>query len=80
MVQFHIYDLNKHPEGIHFEETLDLKTELLERNAEILDLSPVTVSGHVRFEAGFYFLEYSLSYDITMASSRSMQPVSWSET
>ena len=80
MVQFHIYDLKKHLEGIRFEETLDLKTELLERNAEILDLSPVTVSGNVRYEAGFYFLEYSLSYDITMASSRSMQPVNWSET
>lgn len=49
MVQFHIYDLNKHPEGIHFEETLDLKTELLERNAEILDPISVTVSGHVHF-------------------------------
>ena len=31
MVQFHIYDLKKHLEGIRFEETLDLKTELLEQ-------------------------------------------------
>ena len=75
MVQFHIYDLKKNPEGIRFEEELDLKAELLERNAEMLDLSPVKVSGQVRFEAGLYFLEYTLSYELTMASSRSMQPV-----
>lgn len=79
MVQFHIYDLQKNPEGIHFEETLDLKAEILERNPEILDLSSVTAFGQARFEAGFYFLEYTLSYEITMASSRSMQPVTWKE-
>ena len=80
MVQFHIYDLKKHPEGIRFDETLDVKTELLERNPEILDLSPVTVSGQVRFEVGLFFLEYELSYEISMASSRSMNPVSWKES
>ena len=80
MVQFHIYDLKKHPEGIRFDETLDVKAELLERNPEILDLSPVTVSGQVRFEAGLFFLEYELSYEISMASSRSMNPVSWKES
>ena len=80
MVQFHIYDLKKNPEGVRFEEELDLKAELLERNAEMLDLSPVKVSGQVRFEAGLYFLEYTLSYELAMASSRSMQPVTWSES
>ncbi|CQR25787.1 nucleic acid-binding protein [Streptococcus varani] len=80
MTQFHIYDLKKNPEGLHFEESLDLKAELMERNAEILDLSPVDVVGEIRFEAGFYFLNYQLSYQISMASSRSMTPVQWAES
>ncbi|MGZ7144874.1 DUF177 domain-containing protein, partial [Streptococcus pyogenes] len=68
------------PEGLHFEESLDLKAELMERNAEILDLSLVDVVGEIRFEAGFYFLNYQLSYQISMASSRSMTPVQWAES
>ncbi|MGT2910396.1 YceD family protein [Streptococcus cameli] len=80
MVQFHIYDLQKNPEGIVFDEKLDLTAELLSRNPEILDLSSLTALGRVRYEAGMYFLEYQLSYDITMASSRSMEPVSWTES
>lgn len=80
MTQFHIYDLKKNPDGVHFEESLDLKAELMDRNPEILDLSPVEVVGQIRFEAGFYFLNYQLSYKVTMASSRSMQPVQWSES
>lgn len=80
MVQFHIYDLKKNPEGLHFEESLDLKSELMERNPEILDLSPVEVVGQVRYEAGLFFLNYQLSYKVTMASSRSMNPVQWSES
>lgn len=79
MTQFHIYDIQKKADGIVFEETLDLQEELLERNQEILAVSPVAVAGRVRFEANLYFLEYQVSYDITMASSRSMQPVTWHE-
>lgn len=79
-MHFHILDLQKKTEGIKFEEKLDLKAELMGRNPEIQDLSPVSVAGQVRFEAGFYFLDYRLSYDVTMASSRSMKPVQWSES
>lgn len=80
MVQFHIYDIQKNPEGISFEHQLDLKAELMERNQEILDVTPIIANGLVRYEAGLYFLEYQLSYDITMASSRSLKPVQWSES
>ncbi len=80
MVQFHIYDIQKNPEGIAFEQLLDLKDELTERNPEILDVTSIQAVGKVRFEAGLYFLEYQLSYNLTMASSRSLKPVQWSES
>lgn len=72
---FHIYDIQKNPDGISFEKTLDLQEELQARNSEVLGLSPVHVSGNVRFESGFFFLDYQMTYDITLASSRSLQPV-----
>ena len=72
---FHIYDIQKKSEGISFEKVLDLQIELQERNKEILALSPIQVKGHVRFEAGFFFLDYQMDYTITLASSRSMEPV-----
>ncbi|HFU3844515.1 TPA: DUF177 domain-containing protein [Streptococcus suis] len=72
---FHIYDIQKNPDGISFEKTLDLQEDLQARNSDVLGLSPVQVSGNVRFESGFFFLDYQMTYDITLASSRSLQPV-----
>ncbi|HEL1747864.1 TPA: DUF177 domain-containing protein [Streptococcus suis] len=72
---FHIYDIQKNPDGISFDKTLDLQEELQARNGEVLGLSPVQVTGNVRFESGFFFLDYQMTYDITLASSRSLQPV-----
>ncbi|HFI0287199.1 TPA: DUF177 domain-containing protein [Streptococcus suis] len=72
---FHIYDIQKNPDGISFEKTLDLTQEVQGRSSEVLDLSPVQVSGRVHFEAGIFFLDYQMAYDITLASSRSLQPV-----
>lgn len=72
---FHIYDLQKKPDGLSFAEELHLEELLQERNSDILAVSPVSAIGNVRFEAGFYFLDYTLSYEVTLASSRSMKPV-----
>lgn len=77
---FHIDDIQKTSDGIPFDETLNLTQNLKNRNREILELSPVQVRGTIRFEAGFYFLDYSLSYTITLASSRSMLPVERQES
>lgn len=76
---FNIIDLQKNAEAQCFEETLDLKETLQSRNREVLDLSPVSVSGHIQYEDGLFILSYDLSYQITLASSRSMQPVLVSE-
>lgn len=72
---FHIYDIQKSPNGIAFDKVFDLEKELQERNKDILGLSPVAVTGKVRFESGFFFLDYQMTYTITLASSRSMEPV-----
>ncbi|HEL2479819.1 TPA: DUF177 domain-containing protein [Streptococcus suis] len=72
---FHIYDIQKNLDGISFDKTLDLQEELQARNGEVLGLSPVEVTGNIRFESGFFFLDYQMTYDITLASSRSLQPV-----
>lgn len=72
---FHIYDIQKNPDGISFDKTLDLQEELQARNGEVLGLSPVQVTGNIRFESGFFFLDYQMTYDITLASSRSLKPV-----
>ncbi|MCK4028223.1 DUF177 domain-containing protein [Streptococcus suis] len=72
---FHIYDIQKNPDGISFQKTLVLQDEIQTRNREVLGLSPVQVEGNVRFESGFYFLDYQMTYTITLSSSRSMEPV-----
>lgn len=77
---FHIYDIQKNPDGIAFDKSIEVTEELKARNAEILDLSPVNVTGKVRYEAGFYFLDYQMDYRITLASSRSLLPVEVQET
>lgn len=77
---FSIYDIQKKADGIHFEKNLDVTEHLKARNPEILDLTPIFVRGSVRFEAGFYFLDYDMSYTITLPSSRSLEPVEKAET
>lgn len=77
---FHLVDIQKHPEGLSFEQTLDVATELKERSADILAVSPIEARGSVRFEAGFYFLDYQMTYTITLASSRSLEPVERKES
>ncbi|MGT2715587.1 YceD family protein [Streptococcus respiraculi] len=77
---FHIQDIQKKSDGITFDETLELASELMARNADILAVSPIQVAGRVSFEAGFFLLNYQMTYDITLASSRSMEPVVLSES
>lgn len=77
---FHLVDIQKQPDGLSFQQTLDVADELKGRSAEILAVSPVEAQGSVRFEAGFYFLDYQMTYTITLASSRSLEPVERTES
>ena len=75
-----IQEIRKNPDGLKFEQNFDLAQELQERNAEILDVKNVTAKGKAQYEEGLYFLDYELSYTLTLASSRSMEPVDLQES
>lgn len=75
-----IKEIRKNPDGLAFEKKLDLAEELKERNPEILDVQDIVAKGKVQYEDGLYFLDYDLSYTITLTSSRSMEPVELKES
>ena len=73
-------EIRKNPEGLAFNQELDLLKDLQKRNPEILDLKNVTATGGVAYDTGLYVLDYQLSYTIVLASSRSMEPVELQES
>ena len=73
-------EIRKNPEGLAFDQELDLLKDLQKRNPEILDLKNVTATGRVAYDTGLYILDYQLSYTIVLASSRSMEPVEIKES
>ncbi|MBP2622754.1 DUF177 domain-containing protein [Streptococcus oricebi] len=75
-----IQEIRKNPAGLSFEQSFDLLSDLQERNREILDLKEVLATGKAGYEDGLYLLDYQLSYVITLASSRSMEPVELKES
>lgn len=72
---FLINDIKKRQGGQDFAETLAIKEELMARNPEILDVAEVQAKGNISYENGLYLLTYTLSYQLTLPSSRSMQAV-----
>ncbi len=73
-------EIRKNPEGLAFDQDLDLLKDLQKRNPEILDLKDVTATGRVAYDTGLYVLDYQLTYTIVLASSRSMEPVELQES
>ena len=73
-------EIRKNPEGLAFDQELDLLKELQKRNPEILDLKDVKATGRVTYDTGLYVLDYQLTYTIVLASSRSMEPVELQES
>lgn len=74
-MKLNIQDIRKQPDGLRFEQELDLAADLCARNQEILDVKNIQVTGKAQYEDRMYFLGYQLSYTIVLASSRSMEPV-----
>ena len=74
-----LQEIRKKTDGLAFESKLDLVEELKSRNPEILDVTDIVATGRAHFEDDLYFLDYDLSYTITLASSRSMKPVELKE-
>ena len=79
-MKLNIQEVRKQPEGLYFEQTLDLSADLRERNQEILDVKDILAVGKVQYEDRMFFLDYQLSYTIVLASSRSMEPVELKES
>ncbi|GGE28928.1 YceD family protein [Streptococcus himalayensis] len=79
-MKLNIQEIKKNSEGLSFDQQLELAEALKARNAEILDVKEIAVKGTVRYEDALYFLDYTLSYTIVLASSRSMEPVAKKET
>ena len=70
-----IQEIKKNAGGLQFDQEFDLAQELQERNREVLDIQKIVVRGQAQYENGLYFLDYTLTYKIILASSRSMAPV-----
>ena len=70
-----IQEIKKNAGGLQFDQEFDLAQELKERNREVLDIQKIVARGQAQYENGLYFLDYTLTYKITLASSRSMAPV-----
>ena len=73
-------EIRKNPEGLAFDQELDLLKELQKRNPEILDLKNVTATGRVAYDTGLEVFYYQVAYTIVLASSRSMEPVELQES
>ena len=73
-------EIRQNPEGLAFDQELDLLKEWQKRNPEILDLKNVRATGRVTYDTGLYILDYQLTYTIVLASSRSMEPVELQES
>lgn len=74
-----ISEIRKHPDGLSFDRLCDVKSMLLERDQQIIDIKAVKAVGNVRYDKGLYLLDYQLSYEVILPSSRSMVPVCLSE-
>lgn len=75
-MKWSLAELRKNQETpLQFNETLNLKNELMKRNEQILDLAPVHVEGLVVVETEDYILHYTAKTTITLPSSRSLEPV-----
>lgn len=75
-MKWSLLELRKyHEEPLVFQETLNLKEELLKREKEIIDIAPIEVEGMITVTPKEYLLHYSLKTMITLPSTRSLEPV-----
>jgi len=67
---------NHRNDPLTFDETLDLKADLMERYGDdVLDLSPVHAKGVVSVVGGDVVVDAQVTADLTVPSSRSLEPV-----
>ena len=74
----YLSEVRKSPEVLAFSEAPSLLESIKERYDQVLNLEKIQASGQVAYDNGLYLLDYQLSYDITLPSSRSLEPVTLS--
>jgi uncharacterized protein len=62
-----------HP--LEFDETVDVKKELMERNPDIIDMGRVRVQGTILYARGDFAVHANLQAEVTLPSTRSLVPV-----
>ncbi|MGX7419490.1 YceD family protein [Carnobacterium gallinarum] len=62
-------------EPLIFSETVELKQSLMERDSEILDVSPIKIDGTLIVEKEEVIARLVISLVLTMPSARSLKPV-----
>ncbi|AOA01609.1 MAG: YceD family protein [Carnobacterium sp.] len=62
-------------EPLLFSETVELKKSLMERDSEILDVSPIKIDGTLIVEKEEVIAHLVISLGLTMPSARSLKPV-----
>ena len=73
-MKWSLLELKKYQETpLMFEETLDLKSQLIKRDGQIIELSPVKVLMSVDKQG--YLLHYQVETTMTLPSTRSLTPV-----
>ncbi|OTN77169.1 hypothetical protein A5886_002265 [Enterococcus sp. 8G7_MSG3316] len=77
-MKWSLLELRKYQEEpLVFDETLDLKHQLIQRDGQILDLSPVKVKGFMSAGKHEYLLHYQVETTMTLPSTRSLAPVAF---
>lgn len=76
-LKWSLAELQKNQNGIFpISVVADLKNSLMSRNSELIEVSPVEVSGSISIEGKKrYYVDLTLDVDLTLPSSRSLEPV-----
>ena len=75
-MKWSLLELKKYQETpLMFDEALNLKNQLIKRDGQIIDLSPVKITGMMSVGKHEYLLHYRVETTITLPSTRSLTPV-----
>ncbi|WP_461212920.1 YceD family protein [Lacticaseibacillus sp. GG6-2] len=76
MLKFTAAELAKYKHTpLHVDETLDLKADLMARDPEIIDVSPIQLDAYISADDGDFLLSAHLKGQLTVPSTRSLTPV-----
>lgn len=76
MLKFTVADLAKYKHSpMHIDETLEVKKDLMDRDPEILDATPMHLDAYLSADDGDFLLSATIKGELTVPSTRSLTPV-----